>query len=811
MQVSFAIFGAICAAAFSASALRAQQTHPQLLPNAGFEAGAEAWHSNDSGMSAVVPEAARSGGLGLRITDRSDSAGSNFRSARIPVAAGKNYDLSFWARPTESNGVIGVYIQYFDASRAKIDIHDPNSTHEAAVRGSIGEWSEFSICSRAPENAATLSIWTHSYNAAVCSADFDDFTLVELSDEEAEKKRRDRIAASPRGFPSPDAARVAEIASWLSGAPQGIGRPVSDRNAWERLAALPEAAGIIRGAANIIDKEPPELPDELYLDYNKTGSRASYMRPYETRAWRLRTLMIAECLENKGRFLPPLERDILAMCGERSWVMPAHDSSLGNFNGTRISIDLGSSARAWLLATADWWLGERLSPAVRERLRAEAMRRVVGPYFAAVRANNIGPNWWMRCLNNWNAVCSANVIGAALALVESREERAEALAAMEISIPYYIAGFTDDGYCSEGMGYWNYGFGHFMKLGLAVRGATGGRLDIFQGAASAKLQRIAAYAQGYQIQAGNSPWFADGGGEPNAEVWAMMRQVWPGIVPPGAPEVPLLHGGHTLLGLRAFGQEPPDGAQKTADARLPLRTFFNDAQVLVTRSADASAPPFGAAIKGGHNAENHNHNDIGSYAVVLDGVEMLGDPGGEIYTSRTFSARRYESAMLNSRGHPVPVVAGQLQSGEGREFSARVISHSFTDELDVLELDLAAAYRVPGLTKLLRAYAHDRAARAISITDEAAFSAPQPFSVPLVTYREIERKDAATLLLGDGARRVELRIETEGGAWRLDEELIENPGKPSPRRLAITFEQPVQSARVRLTITPLAAPAPSAD
>ena len=63
------------------------------------------------------------------------------------------------------------------------------------------------------------------------------------------------------------------------------------------------------------------------------------------------------------------------MCADRSWVMPAHDASLSNFKGTHLTIDLGSSARAWLLATTDWWLGERLQPEIRDTMRREVRKR----------------------------------------------------------------------------------------------------------------------------------------------------------------------------------------------------------------------------------------------------------------------------------------------------------------------------------------------------------------------------------------------------------------------------------------------------
>ena len=407
----------------------------------------------------------------------------------------------------------------------------------------------------------------------------------------------------------------------------------------------------------------------------------------------------------------------------------------------------------------------------------------------------------MKGENNWNAVCTAGVVFSGLALLDKPEERAEVLAAMEISNPRFISGFTHDGYCSEGMGYWNYGFGHFVAMGLAVREATGGRLDIFKGK---KLPRIADYARGFQIQTGCSPFFADGGGAPSPEVWALLRQVYPEAVPADTPPFPLLGGGSDTVALRAFGQEPPPPGNK--DAGLPLHTWFENAQVLLTRSAPSSQPPFGAAIKGGHNAELHNHNDVGSYTVVLDGLEMMGDPGGEVYTRRTFSSHRYDSKMLNSYGHPVPVVAGQLQP-TGRAAAAKVLSDSFEEARDRLELDLTKAYAVPELKTLHRTLVHDRVSRSVEITDSVRFASPQTFSSPLVTYRDVARRDNATLYLHDDTRCVEVRIEAEGGAWRLEEESIENPGKPSPRRLAVTFEQPVEKARVKVRTTPCALPA----
>ncbi|MBO6061346.1 MAG: heparinase, partial [Clostridia bacterium] len=54
------------------------------------------------------------------------------------------------------------------------------------------------------------------------------------------------------------------------------------------------------------------------------------------------------------------------------------------------------------------------------------------------------------------------------------------MAAAEHFVPkYYFRGITDDGYCSEGVGYWNYGFGHYAMLAeLAWRG-SGGAVNLY--------------------------------------------------------------------------------------------------------------------------------------------------------------------------------------------------------------------------------------------------------------------------------------------------------------------------------------------
>lgn len=50
---------------------------------------------------------------------------------------------------------------------------------------------------------------------------------------------------------------------------------------------------------------------------------------------------------------------------------------------------------------------------------------------------------------------------------------------------------------------------------------------------------------------------------------------------------------------------------------------------------------FYAAFKGGHNAESHNHNDVGTNIVFKDGAPIFIDIGNDQYTKLTFSDKRY--------------------------------------------------------------------------------------------------------------------------------------------------------------------------
>ena len=604
-----------------------------------------------------------------------------------------------------------------------------------------------------------------------------------------------------------DAERVRAVAALLPERPEGLGRPIADRAAWARLAAEPACEALRTRADGFLQTPLPEQPDDLFLEFSRTGNRTHWQKVCGERRGGLAPLVLAECLEAKGRYLPAIEELVNALCAERTWVMPAHDSKLDNFNGKAVDIDLASSALGWHLATADYLLGDRLSADARGRLRENVRKRVLEPYrlmFTGARK----PNWWMLTTNNWNAVCLAGVTGAGLAQLESREERAEFVVAAEKYSRNFLAGFTPDGYCSEGLGYWNYGFGNFVLLAETVRRATGGGLDLL---ARPEAKMPAAFAARIQIANGIAPAFADcavNARPAHSTMVFLNRRFGLGLSQYDQPDPKSTLGDLSEGLLSAFPAEAAPAVQTAggAAAGVEIRTWFDSAGILIGRPRPDTPCKMAVALKGGHNAEHHNHNDLGSYVVVCGERPVLLDPGAETYTARTFSNRRYESKLLNSFGHPVPVVAGQLQR-DGRAAEAKVLRTELTDKSDLLDLDLAAAYPVPDLASLRRTFVYSReGAGSLTVTDRVEYKTPQTFGTALVTLGHWQHLEDGALLIYNVDEAVRVEIDAGGAAFTVKAEEIREDAPVVPTRLGIDLAQPVTAATVTMKITPMETP-----
>ena len=599
----------------------------------------------------------------------------------------------------------------------------------------------------------------------------------------------------------PGEGRMEEVADMLPAKPVGVGRSISDRAAWQTFAELDSFKKTVCETEKL-GKEPiPEQPGDLYLDFSKTGNRTRWQNVAWKRRGRLRVLALAECLDNRGRFIKPLEQIIEALCKERTWVMPAHDRNLANFHGKTIDIDLASSAMGWELATIDYLLGNNLSAKTRKLIRENVRRRVLDPFMAMVEGRR-KRNWWMETTSNWNAVCLAGVVGSALAIAESREERARFILAGQKYSKNFLRGFGTDGYCTEGLGYWNYGFGHYILLAEIILQATDGKLDPLK---SEDVKRPATFGARIEIMNGVYPAFADCSVnvQPSQRLMAYLSRRYGLGLSQLEKEAPSADGRLFECLLHSFPNSV--SGKKTVRRKattLAARTCFDKSGILICRPGSVKSCKMGVALKGGNNAEHHNHNDVGTFIVVVGETVVLLDPGSEVYTSRTFSAKRYESKVLNSYGHPVPVVAGKLQS-TGSEACGEVLKTEFADRMDTLALDISSAYAVKELKKLTRTFVYSRSGKgSLTVTDEVEFGKPEEFSTALITLGEWKKQGVDKVLVSDGDEAVLVHIEADGLDFDVKAEKIKEDvqTKRFPTRIGISLKKPVTKARVVLKV-----------
>ena len=589
--------------------------------------------------------------------------------------------------------------------------------------------------------------------------------------------------------------------SLLTEHPQGVGKPIADRAAWEALGATKPYQALVRGAEKLLRRPLREVPDEVYLEFSRTGKRNTWQNAEGQRRRRLKPLVLAECIENKGRFLLAIVSLVKALCAERTWVLPSHDRDLGNFRGEKITIDLWSSALAWELATADWLLGDKLSAATRQEIRRNIRRRVLEPFRESAANGGKGAAGWLNAKHNWNSVCLAGVTGAALEQIESPHERAEFLAAAVKYSENYLKGYEEDGYCSEGLGYWNYGMGRYVLLAETIRQATAGEVDLID---RPLVSEIARFALKIQIINGVYPAFADCPvkAKPDHNLMYFISRRW-GL---GLSQYSEPRADGSLFETMIYVFDAATPAMQSAPASapaMPLRDWFHKGGILVSRPAAGSSCRMGVALKGGHNAEAHNHNDVGSYVVAVGDQAVLLDPGRERYTARTFSPKRYESNVLNSFGHPVPMVAGQLQR-EGSKARAEILKTEFTDQADMLEMEIRSAYPVEGLKSLVRTFVYSRQGQGLlTVTDKVELTSPQSFGAALITGGTCKQMDDGSLIVQRGREAVKVTIHTGGEPFKINIEPIKEDTPVKPTRIGVNLTKPVTTARITVRIEPI--------
>ncbi|MDR6555236.1 heparinase II/III family protein [Paenibacillus qinlingensis] len=477
-----------------------------------------------------------------------------------------------------------------------------------------------------------------------------------------------------------------------------------DREAWAGVPIDLQQAWVTQ-AESYLDYEWPSLRATAFMAYFEEGSRKPYDSVETERRNALCTLLIAECIEAKGRFLREIMNVVWLLCEQTTWCAPAHhylslkpEEFLSNVEEPLFDLSAGETAAllAWTFHLLKSPLDE-ISPLIRARIRVELERRIIAPYMAR---NDF---WWMgfgeREVNNWNPWCNANMLTVLLLLDMEPERKAALYDKVLRSLDRYVEVQFDDGGCDEGSTYWARAAGMLLvNLELLYR-ASDGALSVYD---QPLIKKLGQFVYNMNIDGHYYVNFADGSAIASQDYGMIhlygsriqddqLRAL--GQIGFRTYRVPDRRGKgisffQEMISLHSFAN-----IQQEAALAPPLKqdVWLPNLQVMAARELEGSSQGLFAAIKGGHNDESHNHNDIGHFVIYVNGKPFLIDIGVEMYTQKTFSPQRYEIWTMQSGYHSVPVING-FEQKEGRTFRAEDVTYENSVDTVRFGVELASAY-----------------------------------------------------------------------------------------------------------------------
>ncbi|WP_454851178.1 heparinase II/III domain-containing protein [Promicromonospora soli] len=603
---------------------------------------------------------------------------------------------------------------------------------------------------------------------------------------------------------------------------------VTDRSFWASGHVTGALAPVLAEADTERGTLWPQTLASQYARFFRDGDRTVYEAHVAARHARLTRATLAALHDPRADRIDEVVDGVLLLCEQSTWCWAAHDDTFDRFGRvtptvTEPYLDLGAGEVAAQLAWIDHLLGPALddrAPGVRWRIRLETQARVLRPF------TERRDWWWLGVghpIMNWSPWIQGNVLAASLALEEDPDRRRAVSALVAEGIAAYWASLPADGGVDEGYHYWWHGAARALEaqdlLGFAGIEPSPEALD--------RIRATVAFPHSMHL---GGDWYvnvADGAARPLATwpwnvVHAWARRVGDDAAARHAVSYRGLPGGlfDEFASLPRAVRMLSDTAWANAPATTsPLvgRVVFPSTGVAVARTAPGSTRGLAVSVKGGHNGENHNHVDVGSVIVALDGVPLVVDAGKPTYRAGTFGPDRYELWAVRGDWHNVPRIRG-VEQAPGAQFAARSFEVSPARTWRA-RLDLGGAYPAEGLERWWREVVLDPDAEAVIVEDSWSFATAAPASADGSTAWHWLLAGDVTLAPGravvrftpddtpPSARALALTWDAEAVDAALDVRELDDPELAAVwgehlTRLRLTARTEAQSGTFRVTMGP---------
>ncbi|RAZ33153.1 heparinase II/III family protein [Microbacterium sp. SMR1] len=531
--------------------------------------------------------------------------------------------------------------------------------------------------------------------------------------------------------------------------------PVPTAERWAARVSPDVGRRLVDRARADLDAPWPQPRASAAARVHRDGDRDGYEQQVFARQRRLSRAVVAALSDDDPRYLDEVVDGVWLLCEQSTWCWPAHDDTYARHGSVLATVtdpflDLGAGEVVGQLAWIDHVLGRRLDeryPGLRQRIRHEARTRVIEPFLSRRDWHWLGLDGHV---HNWNPWIHGNVLVAGLVLCEEGDERDQLVALVAQGLDRYVAVLPADGAIDEGYAYWWNGACRALEALDLLAYATDGAWNPVPEVEA--LRETVAFPHRSHL---GGPWYvnlADGPARPPADQpWHALHRAARAVGDDDARRHAVAQRRNDLpateeAGLGRLLRALTDDAwlaEPRESSPLPPEVWLPSTQVWLARGHAGSAAGLTIVMKGGHNDENHNHNDVGSIIVASDGVPVIVDAGRPTYTVQTFGPDRYDLWTMQSDWHSVPHISGAAQP-HGAAFAASDPVIVRLDEMSALDLEIGGAYPAGSVRSWRRRAALHRSGR-VTIDDRWEAAGPDTEVCLLL---------AGSVTTGDGWARV---------------------------------------------------------
>ncbi|MBT3295389.1 MAG: hypothetical protein HN919_03215 [Verrucomicrobia bacterium] len=448
--------------------------------------------------------------------------------------------------------------------------------------------------------------------------------------------------------------------------------------------------------------------------------------------YRMNMLGMVFSLERDGKVLERINRELIAVCAFPDW-NPSH------------YLDVAEMSLAVALAL-DWTAGELPETTV-ELARQALIEKGIQPSWQKQM-------WWERGNNNWNQVCHAGMIAAAIEVAEREPELAAKTIERALQgIPYALAEYAPDGVYPEGASYWGYGTTFTVLTIEMLRSALNNDFGIADSPGfmeSALFRTLCCAPSGAFFNFADCgdrrgsdgditlAWFAAETG--NALYYEKDR-----FLKTRSTKTLSRSAGAALVWMSRFRETDAGDIPEAwkGDGANPVVIFRGDGYY------------FGG--KGGRGTVNHGNMDAGTFVFELDGVRWVVDPGNQRYYDlektgftlwgKTQDAERWTLLTKNNFGHSTLTVDGKLHVVDGM---AEIVAFA-ADPLPRATVDLGPTFHGQ-LASAVRTFERDTPSSLLIEDRIEPLPDTERVTWQLITRADVEITPAGAMLTQAGKR-----------------------------------------------------------